>query len=71
MIAPIREKEPPAQHRPRTSAEVRRLVASLFLEETGSDSPPARSVPKWKAWALIFWATILTLVYFAAMLDLF
>ena len=71
MIAPIREQEPPTQRRPRTSDEVRRLVASLFLDEARDESPPARSVPSWKAWALVAWATILTLIYFASMLDLF
>jgi hypothetical protein len=70
MIAPIRETEPPAQDRPRTSDEVRRLVASIFLDETRDDSRPARSIPGWKAWALVAWATVLTLIYFAAMLDL-
>ena len=70
MIAPIRQADPPAQHRPRTSAEVRRLVASLFLEDSRNESRPARSVPSWKAWTLVVWATVLTLVYLASMLDL-
>ena len=70
MIAPIRETEPPTQDRPRTSDEVRRLIASIFLDEAGSDSRPARMVPSWKAWALVLWAAVLTLVYLAAMLDL-
>ncbi len=70
MIAPIREVEPPPQRRPRTSDEIRRLVASLFLDEAGDDRRPAPSVPRWKAWLLIAWASAVTLVYFAAMLDL-
>jgi len=71
MIAPIREVEPSVRRRPRTSDEVRRLVASLFLDEARDESSPARSVPSWKAWALVVWATVLTLVYLASMLDLF
>ncbi len=70
MIAPIREAEPPPQHPPRTSDEVRRFVASLFLDEARDDRRAAPSVPRWKAWLLIAWATAITLVYFAAMLDL-
>ena len=70
MIAPIRETETHAQERPRTSDEVRRLVASIFLDETRENLRPARSIPSWKAWALVAWATVLTLIYLATMLDL-
>ena len=70
MIAPIRETEPPAQRRPRTSEEVRRLLVSLFIDETRDPSRSAPSVPGWKAWTLVVWATLLTLVYLATMLDL-
>ena len=70
MIAPIRETELPAEGRPRTSKEVRRLLASLFLDETRDVSRSGPSVPGWKAWFLVAWATILTLVYLATMLDL-
>ncbi len=69
MIAPIREAEAP-QKRSRTSGDVRRLVASLFLDEAGEETRPAPSVSRWKAWLLVAWATVITLVYFAAMLDL-
>ena len=70
MIAPIRETDAPAEHRSQASTEVRRLVASLFLDEARFDSRPARPIASWKAWALVIWAGALTLVYLAAMLDL-
>ncbi len=70
MIAPIREVEPPTERRPRGSDEIRRLVASLFLDKAGDDRRPAPPVPRWKAWLLIAWAAVITLVYLATMLDL-
>lgn len=70
MIAPIREAEPPAQRRPRTTDEVRRFVASMFLDQSAGDERPTSLVSRWKAWLLIGWAIGITLVYFAAMLDL-
>lgn len=70
MIAPIREAEPSPRHAKRTSSEVRRLVASLFLDDAPDDRPSVPSVPGWKAWLLIVWATVVTLIYVAAMVDL-
>lgn len=70
MIAPIRETEPPIEQSSKTSNEVRRLVASLFLDEARDDTRSTRPIARWKAWALIAWAGVLTLIYFAAMLDL-
>jgi hypothetical protein len=70
MIAPIREADPPSQGRSRTSGEVRRLVASLFLDEAVEENRPVPPISRWKAWLLIGWAAVITLIYFAAMLDL-
>jgi hypothetical protein len=71
MIAPIRETDPPAQSRSQTPRDVRRLVASLFLDEDREAKPAAPPIPRWKAWLLVSWATIFTLIYCAAMLGLF
>lgn len=69
MIAPIREVDPPPGEQSRTHGDVRRLIASLFLEDAGQPRRPAPAIARWKAWLLIAWATVVTLVYFAAMLD--
>ncbi len=70
MICPIRETESPSQGQSGASDDVRRLVASLFLDEARENERPAPSVPGWKAWLLIAWAAVVTLAYMAAMLDL-
>lgn len=70
MIAPIREAEPGSENRPRTPREVRRLVASMFLNEEDKAHRPAPAIPRWKAWLLVAWATTVTVVYLAAMLNL-
>jgi hypothetical protein len=71
MIAPIREAEPPPRAKPRRTSDVRRLVASLFLDDDRAQQRPAASVVRWKAWLLVVWAVAITIVYFASMLDLF
>lgn len=70
MIAPIRETEPPVEEGTHASREVRRLVASLFLDEDREVDPAPSPVSHWKAWLLVGWAAAITLVYLASMLNL-
>ncbi len=71
MIAPIRETDLAAQGRLRTGRDVRRLVASLFLDQDCETTRAAPPIARWKAWLLVSWAMFVTLAYFASMLDLF
>ncbi|MHB8902331.1 MAG: hypothetical protein ACYC6Y_26525 [Thermoguttaceae bacterium] len=71
MIAPIREIVPLSESRSRTPRDVRRLVASLFLDGERGGRPEAPPMRRWKAWLIVSWASLVTLIYLAEMLDLF
>ena len=67
MIAPIQQREPPAEVGGIRRA--RRLVADRLLADDDAQRNVARVKP-WQAWALVGWIVVTTAVYAASMAGL-
>lgn len=69
MIAPIREEGRQASEETSRFQEMRRIVASLFLEETGEPKWKPAPIAAWKAWSFLAWAAAITGFYFLSMIG--